>query len=89
MDESALSAAQHLHWVPGMDPSPDPVPCFGQLLVLGQFFFFFFLVWTVFNVFIEFITILLLFYVWVFLAQGVWNLSPLTRDGTRPPCAGR
>ena len=38
--------------------------------ILFYFFlsFFFFLMWTIFEVFIEFVTILLLFYVLVFLA---------------------
>ena len=39
-----------------------------------------------FKVFIEFVTILLLFYVWVFWPQGTWGLSSLTRDPTCTPC---
>ena len=52
-----------------------------------------FLMWIIFKVFIEFITILLLFYVnifyklylqfLVFWLQGMWDLSSLTRDWTR------
>ena len=38
--------------------------------------FFFFLMWTIFKVFIEFITILLLFYVVVFWLPGMWILAP-------------
>ena len=38
------------------------------------------LTWTIFKVFIEFVTILLLFYVLVSWPQGMWNLDPLTRD---------
>ena len=34
------------------------------------FFFFFFTIWTIFKVFIEFVTISLLFYVLVFLGEG-------------------
>ena len=42
-----------------------------------------------FKVFIEFVTILLLFYVLVFWLQGMWDLSFPTRDQTRTPCIGR
>ena len=45
--------------------------------------------WTIFKVFIEFVTILLLFYVWVFCWQGMWNLSFLTRNQTHTPCIER
>ena len=41
------------------------------------------------NVFIEFVTILLLFYVLDFWPQGMWNLSSPIRDHTRTPCIGR
>ena len=41
------------------------------------------------KVFIEFVTILLLFYVLVFRPRGMWDLSSLTRDRTRTPCIGR
>ena len=56
-----------------------------------SFFFriFFFLMWTIFKVFIEFVTILLLFYVLVFWPQGMWDLSSPARDRTRTPCTGR
>ena len=46
-------------------------------------------VWTIFKVFIEFVTILLLFYVLVFWPQGMWDLSSLTRNWTRTPFIGR
>ena len=36
--------------------------------------------WTIFKVFIEFVTILFLFYVLVFFLRGMWGLSSLTRD---------
>ena len=39
-----------------------------------------FLTWTIFKVFIEFVAILLLFYVLVFWSQTMWNLSSPTRD---------
>ena len=46
--------------------------------------------WTIFKVFIEFVTISLLFFVfWVFLARGMWDLSSPTRDWTCTPCIGR
>ena len=51
--------------------------------------FFFFLMWTIFKVFIEFVTILLLFYVLVFWPRGMWDLSSPTRDRTHTPCIGR
>ena len=46
--------------------------------------------WTIFKIFTELITILLLFYVlFVFWPQVMWDLSSLTRDGTLIPCIGR
>ena len=45
--------------------------------------------WTIFKVFIEFVTILLLFYVLVFWPRAMWDLSSPTRDQTRTPCIGR
>ena len=45
--------------------------------------------WTISKVFIEFVTILLLFYVLVFWLGGMWDLSSPTRDQTRTPCIGR
>jgi len=48
-----------------------------------------FLMWTIFTIFIEFVTILLLFYVLVFWSRGMWDLSSPTRDRTRTPCFGR
>ena len=45
--------------------------------------------WTISKVFIEFVTVLLLFYVLVFWLRGMWNLSSLTRDRTHTPCIGR
>ena len=53
------------------------------------FFKIFFFMWTIFKVLIEFITVLLLFYVLVFWLQGIWDLSSPTRDGTPTPCTGR
>ena len=45
--------------------------------------------WTTFKVIIEFVKILLLFYVLVFWPQGMWDLSSPTRDQTCVPCIGR
>ena len=55
------------------------------------FFFFlrFFWMWTTFKGFIEFVTIMLLFYVLNFWLQGMWNLSSPARDRTCTPCLGR
>ena len=39
----------------------------------------FFLMWSIFKVFIEFVTILLLLYVLFFWPRGMWDLSSLTR----------
>ena len=52
-------------------------------------FFFFFDVDYFFKVFIEFVTILLLFYVLVFWPQGMWDLSSSTWDWTHTHCIGR
>ena len=49
------------------------------------FFFFSFWCGPFFKVFIEFVTILLLFYVFFWL-WGMWDLSSLTRDQTCTPC---
>ena len=58
-------------------------------LPLGFFFslrIFFFKMWTIFKVFIEFITVLILFYVSVFWPQGMWELSSGSgRDQTWTP----
>ena len=43
----------------------------------------------IFKVFVEFVTILLLFYVLAFWPQGMWDLNFPTRDGTRTLCVGR
>ena len=46
--------------------------------------------WTIFKVITEFVTVLLLFYVFVFWLQGVWDLSFLIRDQPcTPSCTGR
>ena len=44
--------------------------------------------WTIFNVFIEFVTVLFLFYALVFLPRGMWDLSFLPRDRTLTPYVG-
>ena len=40
--------------------------------------------WSLLKVFIEFVTVLLLFYVLVFWLRGMWDLSSLTRDWAAP-----
>ena len=61
-------------------PTPQAFPAGNHKL----FFYlkdFFFLIWTTaFQSFIEFVTILLLFYVSVFWPRGMWGLSSPTRD---------
>ena len=42
--------------------------------------------WIILKVFIEFVTILFLFYGLAFWWQEMWNLSSAPRDGTRTPC---
>ena len=57
-----------------------------QLKISAKIFLdFFFLVWAIFKVFIELVTILLLFYVLGFWPRGMWDLSSRTKDGTAPP----
>ena len=46
-------------------------------------FVFVFLMWLICKVLIEFVTISLLFYVFVFWLQGMWDLNSLTRDQPR------
>ena len=56
------------------------------------FLFIFFkdvLLWTIFKVFIEFVTIFLLFYVLVFWPRGMWDLSSPTRDRACTSYTGR
>ena len=53
------------------------------------FFFFKFLMRTIFNVFIEFVTILLVLHVLVFWPRDVWDLSSPNRDRTHNPCIRR
>ena len=52
-------------------------------------FIYLLLLWTISIIFIDFVTILLLFYVLVFWPRDMWDLSSLTRDGTHTPCIGR
>ena len=44
--------------------------------------------WTAFKVFIEFATVLLLFYVLVFWPKGMWDLSSLTKNRACTPALG-
>ena len=48
-------------------------------------FYLFLFSWTILKVFIEFVTILLLLYVFVFWLRGTWDLSSLTRNRTHTP----
>ena len=60
-------------------------------LILSFFvsFFFLFLMWTMFKVFIECVTILLLFFVLVFWPQGIEDLSSPRRDCSCSLCIRR
>ena len=64
-------------------------PVDGHVDSFQDFFFYDFLMWTIFNVFIEFVTMLLLFFVLIVWPRGMWDLSSLTRDRTLTPCIGR
>ena len=74
---TAAAAAQSLQLCPTLcnpiDGSPPGSAVLGILL---------------FKVFIEFVTILLLLYVLVFLPPGMWDLRTPTRDQTWTPCIG-
>ena len=70
-------------WVLGSTQVPYLV-CFPN--IFSQRFF---LMWAIFKVFIEFVTILLLFYVLIFWPWGTWDLNFLLRDRTHIPCSGR
>ena len=41
--------------------------------------------WTIFKVFTECVTVLLLSYVWVFWPRDMWDLTSLTGDQTHTP----
>ena len=43
--------------------------------------------WIIFKVFVEFVTILLVFYVLGFCLQGMWDLNCPARNQTCTPCA--
>ena len=57
--------------------------------IVFLFFFKTFLTWTIFKVFIEFVTVLFLVYALVFWLQGMWDLSFPSRDRTHTLCIGR
>ena len=50
---------------------------------------FFFLMWTIFKVFIAFVTVLLRFYVSFFFGHKVCEITSLTRDQTSTLCVRR
>ena len=60
----------------------------GRFLV-GACFLFFFFMWTILKTFIEFVIILLLFYVLDFWPRGMWDLSSPTRGQAHTPCIRR
>ena len=51
----------------------------------GAACFFFFSMWTILKVFIEFVTILRLFYVLAFWPQGMWDPSTLDQGSNPQP----
>ena len=50
---------------------------------------FFIFMWTIFKVFIKFVTSLFQFSVLCFWPRGTWDLSSLTRDQNHGPWTGR
>ena len=61
-----------------------------EVVTHWQFFFnIFFLMWTIVKVFIEFVTILLLFCILVLWPQGMWDLTSLIRDRIYVPYIGK
>ena len=74
--------ARLLEWVAIAFSIGVPILKFGS-------YFRIFLMWINFKVFIEFVTILLLFYVLVFWPWGMGDLSSLTRDQTKMPHVGK
>ena len=56
--------------------------------ILFVVYFYFFLMWTVFKVFIEFATVLLLFHVLVFWPKGMRDLGSLTENRACTPACG-
>ena len=90
-DLQQLSSSRHVAQ-PHLQPqagSPDcliPSPAYPSPLVstlVSCFFIFIFdslSMWTIFKIFIEFVTVLLLFYVLVFRPRGMRDASSLTRN---------
>ena len=80
-------AAKSQTWLSNWRTTVTPSP---RLVILLYYIFYFFfslryfllLLWTIFKVFTEFVTILLLFYVLVFWVWGMWDLRSPTRNGT-------
>ena len=65
-------------------------PVLTKSVTFRKFFFFFlrfFKMWIIFKVFVEFVTILLVFYVLGFCLQGMWDLNCPARNQTCTPCA--
>ena len=56
---------------------------------LHLFIYLFIVTMDHFIIFIDFVTILVLFYVLVFWPRDMWDLSSLTTDETHTPCIGR
>ena len=70
-------------------PDHNPIQVVLSFFLISYFLLRFFFMWTILKVFIEFVTILLLFYVLIFWPRGMWDLRSLTRDQTYTPCIGR
>ena len=60
-----------------------------QVVMWNFFKIFCFLTWIIFKVFIEFATILFLFYVLVFWPRDMCDPNSLIRDQTCTPCIGK
>ena len=76
-------------WSPSIACMPNHSQREDKLYIFGTLYqFFFFLMWTIFQVFIEFITILFLFYILLILASRNVEKIP-TKDWTPASCTGR
>ena len=77
-------------WSPSIACMPNHSQREDKLYIFGTLYpFFFFLMWTIFQVFSEFLSILLLFHVLVFWPRGKWDLRSPARDWTGTPGIGR
>ena len=76
-----------LHWPLNQRRGGACLPKFGlNSWFIPILFSFFSLIWTIKKIFLEFVTILLLFHVLAFWPLGMWDLHSLTGEGTGTCC---